>query len=640
MGNQLKKIFIRPTKRETVAAFITVLYLAFQCYRTFIYPLPAMLLRPIHVASVGILCALYVPFKTKDKSKLCQVAASVYDWFSYAAAVWILIYHVTQYKRIVTRLAYLDALYWYDIVTCILVIALIVGGILRTVGLPLAIFIGVAIAYGFFAPYLPGILYYQGLNLGKFTELMIMGNSGIYGSALSAASGFLFWMMLFGGLFSGGACGQVLIDIGLLAGAKANDASAPAKAAVCSSCLFGMISGSAAANVASTGVFTIPMMKKCGYTPEEAGSIEAVASTGGQIMPPIMGTAAFLMADMLDINYLTIAGAALGPGLIYYAAVFVMVDLLAKKKKAANIGFELTKVEHEPILPRIHLLSPIVVLMGAMALGTTIQRAALYAILTVLILNFVDKKERRRSIPQILEELMVATKRTATVGMPLCGCGIIIGIITMTGLATRLSILICSIGGTHLWIGLLIAMIGCMILGMALPTVAAYLTAYVLFMPTLLKLGIDILPANMFLFYYGIFAQITPPVCVASYTAAGIANSNSWKTGWKAFSYALCAFLVPFVFVYQPGVLLIGSFAEIVYAIFTLAAGTFVLTVGLAGYFTVGLTKLERVLCVVCGVFICLPESTTDLIGYIGAVVVMALILLRGRTAKKQLAKD
>ena len=513
MGNQLKKIFIRPTKRETVAAFITVLYLAFQCYRTFIYPLPAMLLRPIHVASVGILCALYVPFKTKDKSKLCQVAASVYDWFSYAAAVWILIYHVTQYKRIVTRLAYLDALYWYDIVTCILVIALIVGGILRTVGLPLAIFIGVAIAYGFFAPYLPGILYYQGLNLGKFTELMIMGNSGIYGSAL-------------------------------------------------------------------------------------------------------------------------------GPGLIYYAAVFVMVDLLAKKKKAANIGFELTKVEHEPILPRIHLLSPIVVLMGAMALGTTIQRAALYAILTVLILNFVDKKERRRSIPQILEELMVATKRTATVGMPLCGCGIIIGIITMTGLATRLSILICSIGGTHLWIGLLIAMIGCMLLGMALPTVAAYLTAYVLFMPTLLKLGIDILPANMFLFYYGIFAQITPPVCVASYTAAGIANSNSWKTGWKAFSYALCAFLAPFVFVYQPGVLLIGSFAEIVYAIFTLAAGTFVLTVGLAGYFTVGLTKLERVLCVVCGVFICLPESTTDLIGYIGAVVVMALILLRGRTAKKQLAKD
>ena len=210
----------------------------------------------------------------------------------------------------------------------------------------------------------------------------------------------------------------------------------------------------------------------------------------------------------------------------------------------------------------------------------------------------------------------------------------------MTGLATRLSILICSIGGTHLWIGLLIAMIGCMLLGMALPTVAAYLTAYVLFMPTLLKLGIDILPANMFLFYYGIFAQITPPVCVASYTAAGIANSNSWKTGWKAFSYALCAFLAPFVFVYQPGVLLIGSFAEIVYAIFTLAAGTFVLTVGLAGYFTVGLTKLERVLCVVCGVFICLPESTTDLIGYIGAVVVMALILLRGRTAKKQLAKD
>lgn len=636
-ASEYKKIFIKETKRETIAVFITLIYLAFQCYRTFIYPLPAMMLRPIHVASVGMLCALYVPFKTKGKPTWYKLLTDVIDWGCYAAAIWVLVYHVTQYNRLIARLPYLDELFWYDKVTCILVVTVIIFGILRTVGLPLVVFIGVAILYGFLSPWLPGILYYQGLNLDKFTELMIMGNNGIYGSALSAAAGFLFWMMLFGGLFSGGACGQVLIDLGLLAGAKSKDASAPAKAAVCSSCLFGMISGSAAANVASTGVFTIPMMKKCGYTPEEAGAIEAVASTGGQIMPPIMGTSAFLMADMLEINYLTIASAALGPGLIYYAAVFIMVDLLAKKKSAAGLGFEKISVEHEPILPRLHLLSPIVVLMGVMGMGFTIQRSALFAILTVLVLNFIDKKERRRSVPQLLGELMVATKRTATVGMPLCGCGIIIGIITMTGLATRLSIVICELGATHLWVGLLIAMLGCMMLGMALPTSAAYLTAYVLFMPTLLKMGIDILPANMFLFYFGIFAQITPPVCVASYTAAGIAGSNSWNTGWKAFTYALCAFMAPFVFVYQPGVLLIGSLTEILYSMFTLAFGTFVLTVGLSGYFTVTMNKVERTLCVIAGILICLPESTTDIVGYIAAVVMLVEIIGRGRVVKRKM---
>ncbi len=632
----LKKIFIRDTKRETIAMFLTLAYLAFQCYRTFIHPLPALLIRPIHVASVALLCTLFVPFKTKDKPAFVKTLANIYDIFCYFASVWVIVYHVSQYKRLVMRLAYMDPQYWYDRVTCIFVILLIIGGILRTVGIPLVAFILIAILYGFIAPMLPGILYYQGLDLVKLTELMVMGTAGIYGSALSAASGFLFWMMLFGGLFAGGACGQVLIDLGLLAGAKSKDASAPAKAAVMSSCLFGMISGSAAANVASTGVFTIPMMKKCGYTPEESGAIEAVASTGGQIMPPIMGTSAFLMADMLDINYLTIAGAALGPGLIYYAAVFVMVDLLAKKKKEQGIGYEIVEFQHEPILPRLHLLLPVVVLIGSMGLGSTIQRAALYGILSILILNFIDKKERRRSIPQLVEELMAATKRTATVGMPLCGCGIIIGIITMTGLATRLSIVITRVGATHLWVGLLIAMIGCMLLGMALPTVAAYLTAYVLFMPTLLKLGIDILPANMFLFYFGIFAQITPPVCVASYTAAGIAGANSWNTGWKAFTFAMCAFLAPYVFVYQPGVLLIGSFMEIVYAIFTLALGTIMLTIGLAGYLRSIIPMPVRVLSVISGILICLPEQRTDMIGFISAAILLAIMIAAGLKNKNK----
>lgn len=624
-----KKLLVRDTKRETIAVFITLIYLCFQIYRTFITPLPPLLIRPIHVASVSLLCFLYVPFKTQGKSKLVKTFTNIFDVFGYVASIFVLYYHIANYDRLIARINYLDPVTNMDRITSILVIIIILGGIYRTVGKPLAIFIGIAIVYGFAAPHLPGILYYQGLTIDKFTQLMIMGNEGIYGSATSAASGFLFWMMLFGGLFSGGSCGQVLIDLGLLAGAKSKDASAPAKAAVVSSGLFGMISGSAAANVASTGVFTIPMMQKVGYTSEEAGAIEAVASTGGQIMPPIMGTAAFLMADMLEINYLKVASAALAPGLIYYGAVFLLVSLLAKKRSSQNKDYAPVEFKCEPIIPRLHLLSPVVVLMGAMAMGSTIQRAALYAIFTVILLNYIDKKERRKSTMELFEMVMLAAKRTATVGMPLCGCGIIIGIITMSGLASRLSIVISSIGSQYLWIGLLITMFGCMLLGMALPTVAAYLTAYVLFMPTLLGLGIEVLPANLFIFYYGIFAQITPPVCVASYTAAGIANADSWKTGWKAFTYALCAFFAPFVFVYQPGVLLIGTFGEIVMAIGILVAGTVMLTIGLAGYFGVELSKIERTLCIISGILICLPESSTDIVGIITAVLLIGYLTMK-----------
>lgn len=627
--NGWRDLFFRPTLRETIAVFMTLIYLGFQIYRTFLVPQPPLIIRPVHVASVSLLCFLYVPFKTDGKSKLVKTCINIFDIFGYLASIFVLFYHLINYDRLISRINYLDPVTSVDRIACILVIIIIMGGIYRTVGKPLAIFIAIAISYGFLSPYLPGILYYQGLTIDKFTQLMIMGNEGIYGSATSAASGFLFWMMLFGGLFSGGSCGQVLIDLGLLAGAKSKDASAPAKAAVISSGLFGMISGSAAANVASTGVFTIPMMKKVGYTSEEAGAIEAVASTGGQIMPPIMGTAAFLMADMLEINYLKIASAALVPGLIYYGAVFLLVDLLAKKRLLQNRDFAPVEFKCEPIIPRLHLLSPIVVLMGAMALGSTIQRAALYAIFTVIILNFIDKKERRKSVLELFEMVMLAAKRTATVGMPLVGCGIIIGIITMSGLASRLSIVISTVGANYLWIGLLITMFGCMLLGMALPTVAAYLTAYVLFMPTLLQLGIPVLPANLFIFYYGIFAQITPPVCVASYTAAGIANSDSWKTGWKAFTYALCAFFAPFVFVYQPGVLLIGSLFEIVTAIGVLVAGTIMLTIGLAGYSFVELNKVERALCIISGILICLPESNTDIAGFAISIALIINMILK-----------
>jgi TRAP transporter 4TM/12TM fusion protein len=633
---RLKAMFIRDTPRYTLAAFITLAYLCFQIYRTFIYPLPPLLLRPLHVASVSLLCFLYQPIKLKENASIVKKAmVKVFDLFGFIAAPLIILYHVVNYQHILTRVNYLDPLSLVDYLVCFSVLIIIIGGIWRTVGKALPLFMIAFLIYGFVSPYLPGILYYQGLNIYKLTSLLILGNEGIYGSATSAAAGFLFWIMLFGGLFSGGSGGSVLIDIGLLVGAKAKDNSAPAKAAVISSCLFGMISGSAAANVASTGVFTIPMMKKAGYSPEEAASIEAVASTGGQIMPPIMGTGAFLMADMLEMNYLRIASAALLPGIVYYAAVFLLVHLLARKRVAGGDSTQIA-LTAEPILPRLYMLLPVVTMVVTMAFGFTIQRSALYAIFTVLILNYISPRKHRRTTLEIFDMVMQSTKRASSVGMPLCGCGVIIGVITISGLAARMSALITSLGAQYLWIGLIITMLGCMILGMALPTSAAYLTAYVLFIPTLRSIGIGILPANLFIFYFGIFAQITPPVCMASYTAAGIAGSKPWDTGWRALTYSACAFFAPFVFVYQPGILLIGTVFEVFSSTFILVAGTILLTIGLAGYFVGGiLHRWERTLFVIAGILICLPESVTDKIGFALGGIIIVYELYKGFRRKQ-----
>jgi TRAP-type uncharacterized transport system fused permease subunit len=278
-------------------------------------------------------------------------------------------------------------------------------------------------------------------------------------------------------------------------------------------------------------------------------------------------------------------------------------------------------------------------MVGALAWGYTIQRSALYAILTCILLCYIAPKKYRRTTLDIFNMIIEAAKRAASVSAPLAGCGIIIGIISMTGLASRMSVVISSLGSGYMWIGLLISMIGCMMLGMALPTLSAYLTAYVLFIPTLRNLGIGVLPANLFIFYFGIFAQITPPVCVASYTAAGIAGAKSWDTGWKGFTFAMCAFFAPFVFVYQPGILLIGTFWEIITAIFTLAFGTMMLTIGLAGYVVRHMSRFERALFIIAGIMIVIPESVTDKAGFVLAAGLIIWQIVQYLRAKRE-SKD
>ncbi|MGE4276665.1 MAG: TRAP transporter permease [Lawsonibacter sp.] len=631
VGQQLREIFIREDIRATAAVFVTLLYLCFQLYRTFINPMVPLLVRPIHVSSIGFLCVLLNP--GKHKSKGGKIFDRTCDWFVYITVFYHIWYAISQYERLSLRVNYLDPVNPIDVFECVTLILLIMLGISRTVGLTLSIFISVFIVYVWTARWLPGILYYGGMNLSKFTDLMVMGSEGIYGTATGAGAGFMYWIMIFGSLFGTCGGGQVLIDIGIKFGAKSHDSSGPAKAAVMASGLMGMISGSAAANVAGTGVMTIPMMKRVGYRPEEAGAIEAAASTGGQIMPPIMGTGAFLMAEMLGISYMAICKAALVPAVMYYLAVFLMVHMLAKKRRSAGEEV-LMDLECEPILPRLYLLAPIVVLVGAIAKGYTLQRSALYGIAAILVLNVISPRMRHGPI-HIIQQLLNATRLSSNTSQPISGCGIIIGIVSISGLATRLSSLISSLGGQFLWVGLIITMLGCMLLGMALPTVAAYLTAYVLFIPTLKGLGISTLAANLFIFYFGIFAQITPPVCVASYTAAGIAEAKPWDTGWRGMVYASVAFFAPFAFVYQSGILLEGGLFAIVHDVSILALGTSMLVFAVAGFLLTNIPMWQRLLLVCAGILTCIPETFTDVAGIIIAIIVVVLQVLKYQREKR-----
>jgi len=540
----------------------------------------------------------------------------------YAGIGFVLYYVIANTARLTSRVQYVSPVTLIDKIAMVVCIIILLEAVRRTLGTILFGFILFFIVYFWFGKYFPSIFRFKGTNMQQFTELMTMGSSGIYGTPLYTSASSLFYFMLFGVFFSECGGGQLLIDLGMKA--SKNGAGGPAKAAVISSGLMGMISGSAVANVATTGVMTIPMMKKTGYEPHQAGAIEAVASTGGQIMPPIMGVGAFIMAEMLGVPYKTIAFAALIPAIAYFMSVFLLVTFMADKKSMTS-GAQMTEaIQTEKILPRLYQIIPAIVLVYYMISGASLMRSGMMGIFTCLIINVVSKfvlgGKYCVSLKKLGETALQGVKQASEIAVPTAACGIIIGVVIQSGLATKVSKLIANVGSSYLILALLITMLGCMLLGMALPTVAAYLVANVLFVPTLIGLNIQPLQANMFVFYFGIMAQITPPVCVASFTAAGIAGADSMKTGLTGFAYALVAFLVPFIFIYDPSILLVGTPLEIVKGTLILFLGTYLLASGMAGFFLVPLNRIERGILLASAILIIIPETITDIIGIAVAV--------------------
>lgn len=597
---------------------IGTVWILFQLYLALVSPLHPMLQSPVHLMYALLIVFLNNPADKKTNKPWMKAL----DIPIYAGIGFVLYYVIANTARLTSRVQYVSPVTLIDKIAMVVCIIILLEAVRRTLGTILFGFILFFIVYFWFGKYFPSIFRFKGTNMQQFTELMTMGSSGIYGTPLYTSASSLFYFMLFGVFFSECGGGQLLIDLGMKA--SKNGAGGPAKAAVISSGLMGMISGSAVANVATTGVMTIPMMKKTGYEPHQAGAIEAVASTGGQIMPPIMGVGAFIMAEMLGVPYKTIAFAALIPAIAYFMSVFLLVTFMADKKSMTS-GAQMTEaIQTEKILPRLYQIIPAIVLVYYMISGASLMRSGMMGIFTCLIINVVSKfvlgGKYCVSLKKLGETALQGVKQASEIAVPTAACGIIIGVVIQSGLATKVSKLIANVGSSYLILALLITMLGCMLLGMALPTVAAYLVANVLFVPTLIGLNIQPLQANMFVFYFGIMAQITPPVCVASFTAAGIAGADSMKTGLTGFAYALVAFLVPFIFIYDPSILLVGTPLEIVKGTLILFLGTYLLASGMAGFFLVPLNRIERGILLASAILIIIPETITDIIGIAVAV--------------------
>ena len=615
-GQLMERVKIPPKKMAYIA--IGTVWILFQLYLALVSPLHPMLQSPVHLMFALLIVYLNNPADKKTNKPWMKAL----DIPIYAGIGFVLYYVIANTARLTSRVQYVSPVTLIDKIAMVVCIIILLEAVRRTLGTILFGFILFFIVYFWFGKYFPSIFRFKGTNMQQFTELMTMGSSGIYGTPLYTSASSLFYFMLFGVFFSECGGGQLLIDLGMKA--SKNGAGGPAKAAVISSGLMGVISGSAVANVATTGVMTIPMMKKTGYEPHQAGAIEAVASTGGQIMPPIMGVGAFIMAEMLGVPYKTIAFAALIPAIAYFMSVFLLVTFMADKKSMTS-GAQMTEaIQTEKILPRLYQIIPAIVLVYYMISGASLMRSGMMGIFTCLIINVVSKfvlgGKYCVSLKKLGETALQGVKQASEIAVPTAACGIIIGVVIQSGLATKVSKLIANVGSSYLILALLITMLGCMLLGMALPTVAAYLVANVLFVPTLIGLNIQPLQANMFVFYFGIMAQITPPVCVASFTAAGIAGADSMKTGLTGFAYALVAFLVPFIFIYDPSILLVGTPLEIVKGTLILFLGTYLLASGMAGFFLVPLNRIERGILLASAILIIIPETITDIIGIAVAV--------------------
>lgn len=550
-----------------------------------------------------------------------------YDAFVGIAAVAAIGYYMLNYSEMLFRTT--KPTDWDTVfgIICIFVCLTITR---KSTGNGLFIVTAVFLVYGFLGQYLPAPFGHAGFKVSRLVR-MIFGEVGIFGSPLTATATFVFLFCLFGSFLQNFAGGQFFID--LATGAAGKYRGGPAKVAVISSALFGTVSGSAIANVVTTGTFTIPLMKKTGYKDYFAGAVEAVASTGGQIMPPVMGATAFIMAEMTGIPYSQICIGALIPAALFFFSVFVMIDLEAVKLDLRGMPAEMIPDIKKILKDKWPLLSPLVgIIVMLLVFKMSSSRTAVVAILITIIAPLV-KHNIKITPTKVVDSLYDGAHSCVSI-LASCTCaGIIIAVLAVTGLGVKLGSLLISLSGGYVMGLLVLTMIITIILGMGLPTPSAYIVCVSVVGQTLIEAGIPLMAAHLFIFYYAILSTVTPPVAMSAYTAAGIAKSNPNKTGWQGLQLGLVAFIVPYMFVSGPALLMNGTAFEIIRAVCTAVVGVLCLGISMIGYIKTKVPIALRALFLACAFLLIDTGIVTDIIGVGAAMTAYLLTRYLGKKA-------
>jgi len=629
--------------RGTVRLVVTVIAVAMALYHMWVIAFgtpEALIFRGTHLLFAIVLVFLLYRFRPepagdapKDDAQR-QVSKSLpaaADYVLLAAGVAPIAYMFYNYEDFVTRIYYIDPLSFWDMAMGVVMTLIVLEATRRVIGLALPITAIVFLVYG---------LLIARLEPERLLDQLFMTTEGIFGIPLSVSAAYVMIFVLFGSFMERTGTGQLFMDFAM--SLTGHTAGGPGKVAVVSSSLFGTISGSAVANVMVDGPISIPLMKRSGFPPHFAAGVESTASTGGQIMPPIMGAAAFVMAEFLSVSYAQVVIWALLPALLYYVACFAAVHFEAKRRGLVGLPRSELPRLGQVMRERGHLFIPILLILFVMYSGYSAPMAALIGTLACFPVVLLRKSTRGYFNFQNIVEAFVDGARNALAVATACACaGIVIGVVTLSGLGIVFTQFVVGLAKETLLIALVLTMFAGIVLGMGMPTTPAYIIMTALLVPAIIKLGVIPPAAHMFAFYFAVLSAITPPVALAVYAAAGLAKADLWSSGWAAVKIGAAGFIVPFMLIYEPALLMIGPWHAIITAFATASFGVLLFAAGLHGYFITAANAWQRALLIVGGLLLIDPGLVTDMIGaLITAVVIAAQLMARRQAAQKAPARQ
>ena len=621
--------------RAWVIAVVSAAAALFHLYAAGFSPFTALIQRPVHLALMAALGFLGVGVQRKRRASAAaevveadgdttdpvdeeeSVSSDELNWLNWVlAGITVLVcgYLASQNQQLVSRSANPTQL---DLIAGGVLILLVLELARRATGWGLVTVCLLALGYAFAGPYLPGFLAHRGYGVVRLVEQLFLSTEGIWGVPLGVSADFVYLFVLFGAVLDVAGGGALLIALANRVAGRTR--GGPAKTAAVASALMGSLSGSAVANVVTTGSFTIPLMKRAGFRPFFAGAIEAAASTGGQLMPPVMGAGAFILATWTNIPYLEVAAAAVIPAILYYAALIAAIHF-----RAGRMGIEPAGTgDVEKVSDRLHLLLPLAAIVILLGMGRSPMRAAFWGVTSAFVMAYL-RPATRPSLPEIRTVMERAGRGAVQVAAACAAAGIVVGVASLTGIGLRMSELIIQVSGGNLLSALMLTALGSIVLGMGLPTTAAYVVLAALGAPALVQLGVPLLAAHLFIFYFGCISNVTPPVSLAAFAAAGISGAPPLKTAMTAAVLAGAGFVVPFMFVYGPPLLLVGTIPEITLAFVSAIVGVTVLAAAGMGFARRPIAWWERVILFFAALALVLPGLATDGAGLVGVVVVFS----------------